>query len=65
MASQIRDCSLHEKQVGICDAELNVQAGDDRQFFQAVYDHLKKQYPHCVSAYCHYDEAERRKVVSE
>jgi hypothetical protein len=37
----------------------NVQAGDDRQFFQAVYDHLKKQYPHCVSAYCHYDEAGR------
>lgn len=28
----------------------NVQAGDDRKFFQSVYDHLKKQYPHCVSA---------------
>ena len=37
----------------------NVQAGDDRPFFQAVYDHLKKQYPHCVSAYCHYDEKSR------
>ena len=37
----------------------NVQAGDDRKFFQAVYDHLKKQYPHCVSAYCHYDEKSR------
>lgn len=35
----------------------NVQQGDDRKFFQAVYDHLKKQYPHCVSAYCHYDES--------
>ena len=23
----------------------NVQAGDDRKFFQSVYDHLKKQYP--------------------
>ena len=37
----------------------NVQAGDEHQFFQAVYDHLKMQYPHCVSAYCHYDEAGR------
>ncbi len=37
----------------------NVQAGDDRKFFQSVYDHLKKQYPHCVSAYCHYDEKSR------
>lgn len=30
--------------------------GDIVEFFDAVYKILKKKYPYCVSAYCHFDE---------
>lgn len=35
----------------------DVQPEDESRFFQAVYDYLKKEYPHCVSAWVHMDEA--------
>jgi len=34
----------------------NVREGDEERFFQAVYNHLKEQYPHTVSAWVHNDE---------
>lgn len=34
----------------------NVKPQDERKFFKAVYNHLKKKYPHCVSAFVHRDE---------
>lgn len=34
----------------------DVQEGDEEHFFQAVYNHLKEQYPHTVSAWVHNDE---------
>ena len=34
----------------------NVHEGDEEYFFQAVYNHLKEQYPHTVSAWVHNDE---------
>ena len=36
----------------------DVRAGDDRRFFEAVYNHLITKYPHCVSAFTHYDESQ-------
>ena len=36
----------------------DVKKGDDRRFFQAVYDFLVNKYPHCISAFCHYDECQ-------
>lgn len=36
----------------------DVREGDDRKFFEAVYNHLHQKYPHCISAYCHYDECQ-------
>ncbi len=37
----------------------DVRQGDERRFFSAVYKHLKSEYPHDISAYCHFDEAGR------
>lgn len=37
----------------------DVKEGDERRFFQSVYNHLKKEYPHVISAWVHNDEAGR------
>ena len=36
----------------------DVHHGDDRRFFEAVYNFLVAKYPHCISAFCHYDECQ-------
>ncbi len=36
----------------------DVHRGDDRKFFEAVYSFLVSKYPHCISAFCHYDECQ-------
>ena len=36
----------------------DVRPGDDKSFFKAVYKHLLEKYPHCIAAYCHYDECQ-------
>jgi len=40
----------------------DVRKGDERQFFQSVYNHLKEKYPHCISAYCHLDEIGKQHI---